>query len=496
MLQPVIIRAPGFGGLSLEDEQVVADARFARIAKNLVFDNAGRLASRQGYSNANDLDGSDDVQSIFVYDSDSGDSVISGLADHIFEDASDKQGALTHTTANWQFQNFNNKVVGAQLSQTMVVYNGSGNFAAIAPKGGGTVDANGNCCHSAFGRIWATNSAATVLYWSGLLDETEWPSATTPGDSGQLNILSNEAAVRSGYDKIAAINHFQDKLVVFLENSIVILDNPEDPANMSIFKTIDNIGCIARDSVQHVGNDLVFMARDGLRSMVRAVAEDNFPLRDLSKRVRGELISDVLSGVGECKSTYYPDEGLYILLTAETTAWIFDFKQVFEDGLPRITTWEVPTWHSVYYHEGTLYIGQEGEYGTYSGYQEDGGNISLEYRSLSIDFDSPNIKNLKQTVANVTGASAQTITFTYDWEYGEQKSTVNASIGASNAGGVYGTDNYGSATYGDGISRANIRVSPFGSGQVLSFGFSTVVNSVVFTLEQIAHYATLGRLKR
>ena len=160
MLQPVIIRAPGFGGLSLEDEQVVADARFARIAKNLVFDNAGRLASRQGYSNANDLDGSDDVQSIFVYDSDSGDSVISGLADHIFEDASDKQGSLTHTTANWQFQNFNNKVVGAQLSQTMVVYNGSGNFAAIAPKGGGTVDANGNCCHSAFGRIWATNSAA------------------------------------------------------------------------------------------------------------------------------------------------------------------------------------------------------------------------------------------------------------------------------------------------------------------------------------------------
>ena len=65
-LNPIVIRAPGFGGLNLEGEDIVADATFARVAKNIVFDKAGRLASRKGYTNTNDLDGTDDVLSIFV----------------------------------------------------------------------------------------------------------------------------------------------------------------------------------------------------------------------------------------------------------------------------------------------------------------------------------------------------------------------------------------------------------------------------------------------
>lgn len=494
MLQPIIVRAPGFGGISLEDEEITADPRFATVAKNLVFDNAGRLASRKGYSRTNDLSGSDRVDSIFVYDSSSGDSVISGTADHIYEDTADKQGSLTHTDAHWQFQNFNDKVVGCQQGQTAIVYNGSGNFAAISPKGGGTVDANGNCLHSAFGRLWATNSAATKLLWSGLLDETEWISATTQGDSGELNILSNEAAVRSGYDKIVAINHIQNKLVVFLENSIVIFSNPDDPANLAIFKTLDNIGCIARDSVQAVGNDLVFLSRDGLRSLQRAVQEDNFPLRDLSRHVRTDLVAAVSGSPDRVKSAYYPDEGIYILLFTGNTAWVFDFKRVFEDGLPRVTTWEVPKWHSLYYHEGTLYIGQEGEYGTYTGYQDDGLSFMVEYKSQNVDFGSPNLKMMKQSVGAFEAASGQTITFTYDWEYGANKKTQATAVPTIDAGGIYGTATYGTGVYGDGVIRAKLQVSPFGSGQILSFGLKTEVDGTKFTIEQLAHYARMGRL--
>lgn len=496
MLQPITVRAPGFGGLNLEGEEIQNSARFARIAKNIVFDNSGRLSSRKGYANINDLDGTDDVMSIFVYDSSNGDSVISALADHIFEDATDKQGTLTHTTANWQFQNFNDKVVGCLQGQTAIVYNGSGNFAAIAPKGGGTVDATGNCLHSAFGRLWTTDNNKTVLYWCGLLDETEWISATTPGSSGEFNILSNESAVRSGYDEIVAIDHIQDKLVVFLENSIVILDNPEDPANMTLYKTINNIGCVARDSVQAVGNDLIFLSRDGLRSLARAVEEDNFPLRDLSKQVKGDLIAAISGSPGDVKSAYYPEEGIYVLLFTGAEAWVFDFKQVFDDGLPRVTTWDVPTWHSLYYHEGTLYIGQEGEYGQYSGYTEDGEAYQFEYKSINVDFDNPNIKLLKQTKAAFQGASDQQVTFTYEWDYGETTNTETTSIPSKNTGGIWGTGVYGTAVYGSGVSRAQVSVNPFGNGEILAFGLRALVNGSALVLEQISHFATLGRLKR
>ena len=495
-LKPITIRAPGFGGLDLEGEDVAGDSSFMKIAKNLVFDNAGRLASRQGYSNVNDLDGTDNVESIFVYNSTSGATVISALADHIFETATDKQGALTHTAANWQFQNFNDKVVGCQQGQTAIVYNGAGNFAAIAPKGGGTVNANGNCLHSAFGRLWTTDNNRTVLYWCGLLDETEWISATTPGDSGELNMLSSESAVRSGYDEIVAIDHLQDKLVVFFENSIVMLENPEDPANMTIFKTINNIGCTARDSVQAVGNDLVFLSRDGLRSLMRATQEDNFPLRDISKKVRGDLIASVSGSPASVKSAYYPEDGIYILLFTGSVAWVFDFKRVFEDGLPRVTTWHVPKWHSIYYHEGTLYIGQEGEYGRYSGYSEDGGSYQIEYKSLNQDFDSPNIKIIKQSIAVFEGADDQQVTFTYEWDYGEDMRTTTASIPSKSTGGVYGTAVYGAGLYGSGISRAKVIVNPGGDGEVLAAGFQANVSGSKLVLEQISHFATLGRIKR
>ena len=212
--------------------------------------------------------------------------------------------------------------------------------------------------------------------------------------------------------------------------------------------------------------------------------------------MRGELIADVLSGVDKVKSAYYPDEGIYVMLTAEDTAWVFDFKRVFEDGLPRVTTWTVPNWHSIYYHEGTLYIGNVGEYGKYDGYQEDGASFRMDYKSLNVDFDSPNLKNMKQTVAAVIGANAQVVTFTYDWDYGESTNQESATLPTGSAAGIYNTGNYGTAVYGTGLSKSIIRAAPFGTGHMLSFGFNTFVNGTKFTMEQISHFATLGRISR
>ena len=193
------------------------------------------------------------------------------------------------------------------------------------------------------------------------------------------------------------------------------------------------------------------------------------------------------------KSAYFNDEGIYILLFTDDVAWVFDFKRIFEDPLPRVTTWDVPKWHSLYYHEGTLYIGQEGEYGTYSGYQEDGATYQVEYKSINVDFDSPSLKMLKKTVASLSGADAQTVTFTYEWDYGSSSNQATVSLPADSGASIYGTGTYGTAIYGDGISRANVTVNPFGSGEILAFGLTTFVENIKFTVEQISHFARIGR---
>lgn len=504
-LQPIVIRAPGFLGLNLEGEDVVADARFAKVASNIVFDKAGRLASRKGYSKTNDTTGSAAVEAVFMYDGTGGNKLISTTGATIYSDATAETGALTPAGANWQFQNFSSTangtiVVGAQLSETLIWWDGGGgtDFASIAGNGGGTVP-NGNCILSAFGRLWTTDSSATVIYGSALLDETTWPTTTTTTGSVEINAQGNEMAVRDGYDKITAMAQYQGRLIVFFENSIIIYSNPFDTANLAIEKTISNIGCISRDSVQHVGNDLLFLSRDGVRSLVRAIAEDNFPVRDVSRYVRGELLDDISGSPEDVKSAYYPDEGIYILLMPAGTAWVFDFKRVFEDGQPRVTTWDVSTWHSLYYHEGTLYIGQEGEYGTYTGYTEDTAAYEMEYKSQNVDFNSPNLKVLKKTSADLEGPDNQVVSFTYAWDFDKRKTSASATTPDLSDAAVYnaaGGSEYGGSFYGDGLNRSSVQVNPFGFGEILAFGLKTQVNGTMIALEQITQYAKLGRIAR
>lgn len=496
-LQPIVIRAPAFGGLNLEGEDVVDNATFAKVAKNIVFDKAGRIASRQGYTNINDTVAGN-VEAIFMYDYSGGDLIITASGSDLYEEATDRTGTLTPSGDNWQFQNFADKVVGAQNGETLIVKSAAGNFDTVAGNDGGTVP-NGDVVHSAFGRLWCTNTTGTVIYGSALLDETTWPTTTTTTGSVEINALGNELAVRDGYDRVKAINSFQGRLVVFFENSIIIYSNPFDTANLAIEKTISGIGCISRDSVQHVGNDLVFLSYAGVRSLVRSIEEDNFPLRDLSKHVRGDLLEDISGTPALVKSAYYPDEGLYLLLMPEGTCWAFDFKRVFEDGLPRVTTWDVPLWHSIYYHEGTLYIGQEGEYGQYSGYTEDTAVYPMEYKSLNVDFGSPNIKAIKKSTARLEGADAQVVTFTYSWDYGETSSTENVAIPAASTAAVYNAgagSTYGASFYGDGINRTQVEVNPFGSGEVLAFGLKADVNGAMISVEQMSHFGKLGRIAR
>ena len=69
--------------------------------------------------------------------------------------------------------------------------------------------------------------------------------------------------------------------------------NAETPsattADFRIHDTVEGVGCIARDSVQHTGTDILFLSEDGVRSFGRTIQEKSMPMRDISNNVRNEL---------------------------------------------------------------------------------------------------------------------------------------------------------------------------------------------------------------
>lgn len=507
-LSPIVVRAPGFRGLNLEGESVVSDPAYARVLENAVFDAEGRIAARKGYSALTDLSGAGDVESLFMYDYSGGSILIADIddsgseiwdSDSPYSSATDVSGTATVGGNNWQFVNFNGKVIGVRQGDDPIVKTGTGNFADITAASGSLPQ--GNCVCSAFGRLWAPDGNGTDLKYCALLDETHWTTG-----AGEINILGQESAVRHGYDTITAIAPLADKLVVFLENSIVIFDSPESPGSLAINNVIQGIGCVSRDSVQQVGDDLVFLDRSGLRSLARSALEENLPLRELSSRVKGDLIQDASVDYSQVKSAYVPEDGFYLLLTPAGYVWAFDFKDLSDQGQPRVTRWYTPTWHSLHYHEGVLYIGQEGEIGKYDGYQEDGANYSVRYRSAYVDFDSPAIKMLKKYALVIEGAGAQSITAEWETDYGLGHGSETQRIptgytvaefdGQTDSTTADSFHEFGTAEFGLGVDLNRLQGNMSNAGEVVSFGFSIPVTGSSVAVEQMSLFAKAGRLAR
>ena len=108
---------------------------------------------------------------------------------------------------------------------------------------------------------------------------------------------------------------------------------------MQLSEVIRGIGCIARDSVQAIGDDLVFLSSTGLRSLARTSEKDKVPLTDLSVNIKDTLIRN-LGQSTRIKSAYIENEGVYIMsFTESNKTYIFDFKHLTPNGAPRITTW-------------------------------------------------------------------------------------------------------------------------------------------------------------
>ena len=500
--QNIYIAAPGFKGLNTQDSPVTQDPAFASVAENAVIDKFGRIAARKGIkkitSSATPLGSSSGIEAVFEFCARNGTkTVFSAGNNKIFTGTSTLSevtlpGGYSITANNWKIVSFNNDVYFFQSGHAALMsVAGSTTLTAVAD--GAHVAPAANEVLASFGRLWAADVAnnSYTVYWSDLLDGDDWNG----GSAGSLDITT---VWPTGYDEIVALQEFNNFLVIFGKRSILIYSGASTPASMTLSDTITGIGCIARDSIQAIGTDLIFLSDSGLRSLGRVIQEKSNPIGNVSKNVRDTLMASVTSETGIIKSVYSPEESFYLLLLPTSSeVYVFDMRGTLEDGSYRATTWkDVSLLCGTRTADGLLYLGSSKGVNQYDGFLDDTATYTIKYFTNPMSFGDPSkIKMLKEISFTVIGGSESQVIGNWAYDYREDYSTQSFTIAKSKQA-EYGISEYNVATSQYGVSNvidiASIKAT--GSGKVATIGIEATIDGGSLSIQELNTEALLGRL--
>jgi len=340
----------GLNGLNTQSNPATLDHSWLTKAENIVLRESGRITFRKGLKQKVAPNGSDAAIVSMVEHNDQGtNKIFASYGTSIYtvdftspasafpSSGDDVKHTVGSTTGAWQFVNFNDRLHCFHAGVIPQRYDGSlgsgSKWTAHATDPASITSLfDPSCGMGYYGRIWAGGvaEAKDVVYYSNLLDGDDW----TGGDTGLIDL-----AKVWGTDEIVALAPFYDKLVIFGKNNIVIYDSPETVGSLALNEVIRGVGLVSRDSVQAIGDDLVFLSNTGLRSLGRTTEKDKLPLTDLSVNIKDRLIRNIGQSTN-VKSVYVENEGIYIMSFVDKNInYVFDFKHITPNEAPRITTW-------------------------------------------------------------------------------------------------------------------------------------------------------------
>lgn len=538
-LQNITINAPAFGGINTQDSPVGLDPSYAAVATNCVIDKLGRVGARKGsvlLSTATNTAGASavgtntvKVETVFESLDKSGDKVVFSAGNNkIFSGI----GTLTNITPssytisanNWKVVNFNDHVYFYQRGHEPLVYTDVGSQGLVkltavtgfdAPNVGGSDIApfQANEVLAAYGRLWIADITGDkhTIYWSDTLNGNVWNGGTT----GAIDLTT---VWPTGHDEVVALAAHNGFLIVFGKTSIVVYSGASSPTTMVLHDTVEGVGCVARDSVQHTGTDIIFLSDSGVRSFGRVIQEKSMPMRDISKNVRNDLVRQVNEEriidptLAPIKSVYSPEEAFYLLtLPNNNITYCFDMRQALPDGSHRVTTWSTPI--ALCYtrtQDGEIYMGRQGGIYEYRGFMDklctlvastytySTSSYQLSYFSNPLDFgNSSNIKFLKKFKMTIIGdAAAQSVlNWGYDYSDAYFKQTFNSKRTNANTA-FYGVSEYNvsASEYTAGTQTQVPNVHGSGHGTVVTVGLESTISGTEFSIQKIDINVLLGRL--
>ena len=505
-LQNITVAAPGFAGLNTQDSPIGVDPSFAAVADNCVIDKLGRIGARKGWeavstNGSSVLGSSRGIEMVYEFIDNSGDKVVVSAGNNkLFTGTTTLTDATptgyTPTANNWKAVTLNDHVYLFQRDHEYVLGTDHGGSFVLEEHSAHShatgTPPEANEVLAAYGRLWAADITGNkhTVYWSDTLNGHHW----TGGTSGSLDVTT---VWPTGFDEITALAAHNGFLIIFGKKSILVYSGASSPASMTLTDTIEGVGCIARDSVQHTGTDILFLSETGVRSFGRTIQEKSMPMRDISKNVRTDLIHLVPLQTNPIKSMYSSEEAFYLLtLPDSNTVYCFDMRTALPDGSQRATTWSgmYPLSFAVL-EGGEIYIGISSGIVEYKGYMDGAVKYEMRYFSNPMDFgNTSNLKFLKKFNMTIIGGQNTPTTLNWGYDYTANYTKQAFTFGSSNIG-EYGVSEYNTtAEYTSSILINTPKVNTSGSGEVVTIGIEAEVNGAAFSIQKIDIHALLGRL--
>lgn len=375
-IQAIPLDTIGINGLDTQTNATALNPNWFTKADNIVYTEGGKVTLRKGLKQGT-LNSGAQIGAIVEHYNGSIYKRFCAYGSTIAElDLSDKDNAFINTyttaatTSDWQFQNFNNELLAFQSGEECLHYHGGAwdllknDVHYQGPVGVTTFDPS--CGLGYYGRVWTggISEENDVVYYSDLLNAHEWHG----GDAGFIDLKEVW-----GRDEIVAIHAFAGKLAIFGKENIVLYDGAADITNLALDEVIRGIGCVSRDSIQAIADDLYFLSDTGVRSLYRTAQLDKLPLTEKSPTIKDELIANIKASAN-VKSAYMLDEGLYLIsFVDKNVTYVFDIHFNTERKTPRISKWYFANDRHpasmLYSATYGLLIGQHsGRVATYEGY--------------------------------------------------------------------------------------------------------------------------------
>lgn len=337
----------------------------------------------------------------------------------------------------------------------------------------------------------------TNLVFSAPFNETDFSPAS---GAGTVNVKS----------RITGLLTFRELLIIFTENSILSLSG-NSISDFQLQPITRDLGCVAEDTIQEIGGDVIFLGPDGLRLLSATQRNNDFGLAVVSKVIQKEATEFIRSHSSFCSVTI-PSKSQYRILGFNTSyspssgRGIIGVQMATQGGEGMV--WAETSGifarvaHSVYSDKDDviLFANTTGYvYRMESGNTFDGDNIEADFATPYFPITDPSTRKTLYKADLYTDPQGSfninlNVLIDYQKEGVIQPNTQTLDNLVGGTLYYYDTATYDAAEYSTEQVTSLFNLNLVGSGNVFSLRFSSDDNSAPYSLDSISlQYAQNGR---
>jgi hypothetical protein len=333
-------------------------------------------------------------------------------------------------------------------------------------------------------------------------------SVSAPNDDEDFAGASGAIELSVG-DEVTGLRAFRGTLYIFCKSSIKKLVG-SSASDFTVQDVTMNIGCLATDSIQEVGGDIVFLAPDGIRSLAATDRNDDVELASLSRPIK-RILSENIAGKSSAQfsATTVREKSQYRLFVYEPSyADPVSFGVIGKLNLSERLqfAWSILRGFNAYCCDSN-YLGSAEfivfghpsngyVYRQESGNTFDGATIPYVYQTPFYTFGDENIRKVIQKFhlyVRQTGDLDINVSLSYNYGDSNYPRPPSVRVRAASGAAMYGSAIYGLSRYTARLERKYSR-NAIGSCNNVSFLISGQVPAPAHRIDSIhVEFAPKGR---